>query len=435
LPAILRLLCVGAGGTALCACAGTGQSGDESWRSVWKDAPVTAQQVIEIRSVAGVRAIPRADQVSAPPVVAYGDGADSRLCGKTPEGPLHVSFDAALPDGLDPKFVLTAGGAILVEGTSRWALFSSDGAPRAAGVKAAGVLRLQPERNLCLAPNRSGTLTAFDLSDGSPKFDVALTFGAAYERRMIALANGVLRVASVERTLDPHAGIAPRQFLLEVRNLTDQRGEGLAAGEVLTEPIADLTGESRHFACALRRGQWTFAVDNAICRVDESCALTVQWNGAFEPRFLSVDEAGRMYLLARVERRMELWLVRSDGGRVYAAPISDDAGEPIAPPIVGYGHVAYVLTRSHAAAVDQTGELLWSCKPAGPVAGAGVTADDHLLIAAGGELGWIDPKGAWQTLYDFGPRSVRTPPVLTERGDVLLATDERLYALTTKPPE
>ncbi len=433
---VFGLLCVAACMASPSACAAARPAADDAWRSIWKDAPVKPQHVATIQPIADPRPLPRAEAPSPKAGVAGGDltGA-SRLPSDAPRGSMRVAVEAALPDGLDAEAIVSSGGAILVYGPARWALYSLDGTRRAAGVKAAGMCAIDAEGDIFYAPQPSGNLSAIGLADGKKRFDVALTYGAAYERRIIKVEGGVLRAVSVEKTTDPHAGIEPRDFLLEVRKLTDQRGGGLAADELVTQIVADLAGIAAHFACAMRGDELTFAADGRIGLVDGGGVLTTALTAAFEPRWLSLDEAGRIYLLAAVDRTLALWLIEPDGGRRYVAVLPADVGEPVAAPIVSLDHRAFVLTRTHVIAVDAQGRELWRHIAAGRVAGAGVTADDQLLLAAGNELGVIDQKGTHRQLHDFSPRSVTTPPIQTARGEVLVATTDRLYVLTAGPAD
>jgi hypothetical protein len=93
----------------------------------------------------------------------------------------------------------------------------------------------------------------------------------------------------------------------------------------------------------------------------------------------------------------------------------------------------YVLGKARIAAFGADGTPLFECKPKAAIAGAAVSTDGHLLLASGGEVGVFDAEGQYRTIHEFAGETVRTAAVATERGEILVATDTKLYCLDASP--
>ena len=76
--------------------------------------------------------------------------------------------------------------------------------------------------------------------------------------------------------------------------------------------------------------------------------------------------------------------------------------------------------------------MLWERYVAAPIAGATVTADNQLLVSSGNSLIVFDAMGDTNFLYFFENEYVDTPPILTERGRIIVATQRKLYCLAPR---
>ncbi|MEP6904232.1 MAG: hypothetical protein ABJA66_21110, partial [Actinomycetota bacterium] len=79
-----------------------------------------------------------------------------------------------------------------------------------------------------------------------------------------------------------------------------------------------------------------------------------------------------------------------------------------------------------------SGLCLWEYQTDNPIAGAVVTAENQLLMSDGSELGVFEANGHYRTLYKFKDESLQTPPTLTSRGELVVATDKKLYCLAIR---
>jgi hypothetical protein len=171
-------------------------------------------------------------------------------------------------------------------------------------------------------------------------------------------------------------------------------------------------------------------MEDRIYLADRRLGLEAELTGTFVPLALSVDEDGRLDVVVGDGTSRALWVVTPEGRRVtnVAAP----AGAGAIPPVVGYDHRVFVLGREEATAVSAAGKALWTGATHGAPAGAAVTANEALLVAAGAELAAFELDGARRVLYT-AEGALRTSPVMTADDEVLVATDRELLSLVRKP--
>src|ERR1035441_9532953 len=127
-------------------------------------------------------------------------------------------------------------------------------------------------------------------------------------------------------------------------------------------------------------------------------------------------------------KRSALWVVRANGGRLVRLLLDRPAGTLIAPPIVGYDHTIYLLTKEAVTAVSPMGEVLWARRAQSGFAGAVVTADHRLVLSDGPELIALDTTGQRSVMFRAADPLV-TPPLVIEGGRVLVASARNLYLL------
>jgi hypothetical protein len=152
----------------------------------------------------------------------------------------------------------------------------------------------------------------------------------------------------------------------------------------------------------------------------------------FEPLALSVDRAKRIYVVVRAEAAAALWVITPEGERVLSVPIRGGNDLGAHPPVVGYAHRVHLFVDSRIVTVGPTGAVLWEQALEGAFGGAIVTADDELVASEGSSVSAFDGTGRRRVLQRFPDGSVRTPPVLTASGSILVATERDLYCLTRR---
>jgi hypothetical protein len=152
--------------------------------------------------------------------------------------------------------------------------------------------------------------------------------------------------------------------------------------------------------------------------------------GNFEPLSLSLDEASGTYLIVRENDHLALWRLNEEGERFFSYALAPGTQTGFIPPVVGYDHRVYLLTTEHVIALGPAGETLWKRTVVGKAGGAAVTVDGHLLLTAGPQLSAYDAEGRRAILANFGEDLLSTPPGLTEKGDLLVASNRYLYCLT-----
>jgi hypothetical protein len=168
---------------------------------------------------------------------------------------------------------------------------------------------------------------------------------------------------------------------------------------------------------------------NEICLVSLDLELRGVLQADFEPLAMSLDEAGRIYLIVKDKDGMAFWLLTPQGERLMAYRFEAGAQPPLVPPAIGFDHCVYLVGDHCVIAIDNYGQLLWTHPISAEVAWLSVTADDQLLLADGTELARIDPDGARHSLYRFG-EVLHTPPLLTPDGRLIVASRRHLFLLT-----
>jgi len=171
------------------------------------------------------------------------------------------------------------------------------------------------------------------------------------------------------------------------------------------------------------------AIAGQICVADWDIHVKVALNGDFQPKSMSLDEAGRMYLVLESQGRTALWLITPEGERRYAFQYPQGMIGGATPPIVGYDHAAYLLAGQYIMAVAPDGKLDWSKVAPGAIKGAIVTAGDQLLISEGSSVAAWSRMGE-RTVVFSAPEALASAPVLTAAGDLLVASQSHLYCLT-----
>jgi hypothetical protein len=392
-----------------------------------EDVRLPAHPPVAIRDAAA-RPLPKA---VPPPAGAFdrfvNAARNSRIAYQLKGGEAHSRFQADLPPYFTPVAVLAGGGRIVVEGADSWILLGESGQLLERGPRAAGEITLDAPRGAFYVPAPTGYLESHSLSDGRRQFFVTVFFGEQFSRALVQRNGRRFLIVSVEQPAPPHSPVGAHRSVIELGEL-EEPFEFSDAGRLKTARRLDyLMRRSAWLLPALYDDTLALATDDCLYAADFSLKLQRELTGRFHPLFLSLDEAGRFYLPVRLESGSAFWVVTPDGERVVHAALP--AGfEPQSPPVVGFDHTAYLAARNRLLAIDSTG-IRWDQVVEAPVAGAAVTPDGHLIVAAGSELLVYDAAGMRRRLFLAPGDVMSTAPSVNEKGDLLVAGHRRLYCL------
>ncbi len=355
---------------------------------------------------------------------------NSRLTASLPEGPWEVRWRTELTELTEPHFVLQVNDRIVIQGEYEWQLFDMKGDLLTAERLGYSGVVLDGKNGLFYAADVNGFLAARELADGRVRFLLSAYYADQFRRVLFARRGDEFLIASVERRLDPHGAHPPRQSVLEVLRLGDPM-EATEDGVVTSggRP-SELMVQTPKVLAALHDRTLVLATAGRVYLLDWDLKVRTLLTDDFEPLAMSLDEAGRMYLIVRTPTDHALWVVTQEGERVmtyHGLPaVEHDA---YAPPVVDCDHRVYVIGGELLTAIDPDGRAAWQRRMTGVVAGAVVTAAGQLLVSEGAVLGAYDGRGEQRVLYAVPGDTLRTPPALTEQGALLVASSKYLYCL------
>lgn len=362
------------------------------------------------------------------------DQLNSRAAAQLPKGTWKMLWSADLDDQLDPRFILSDGKNLLLHGGSRWQLLDMKGATRKIGGLGDSGVVLDPKHNLFYLMDNLGYLSGWNLVDGQLSFLIGVDFGDHFFRNYIRRQAGSLIVTGVERRVE-REGLPPENSLLQIIDLGDplkvEKDFILSSFKTRVSYMR----KSRRLLASCVEDTLFCATDNAVYLADLDGHLKKAFTGTFVPLALSSDEGKRIYMIVLDQAGgRALWVVTESGEQVSESPLPNLPESEVIPPLVGYDHRIFVILEGQILALNLKGESLWHARPAGPIAGALVTADGQLLAAEGSYLMAYDRAGERRLLQAFEGDTLRTQPLLTKQGYLLVATGEKLYCLTSESP-
>jgi len=428
-----RLLGVGAVLYAT-ACAQTGAGGKRvidvlHQTTVEEPKPVAFKQsAIHAGSAA---ALPPVTQPQPGYPAAYGNSElNSRLPGRLPSGPWSVRWQAPLNAASPPNHVVEAGNRVLTEGGGFWRLFSSSGSPVAQGNYNGSHVVLDAAHSLFYFADKDNFLAAYNFDKGARVFMTALSLGGQFIRPFIARSNNRFVIVGVEM-----GGPAPARPDRSRQSLVEHIDVGAKLETDSTGLLfsIDATGrllvKSDKVAAAVHNDTIAFAVPNAVLLTSTDMKPKAALTGDFNPVTLSLDESGRIYLLADKGAGRVLMILTPEGVLCGEYALKTPREDLIAPPIIGPDHRVYLVSSAHVTALDSSAKTLWDATISSQIAGAAVTADGRLLVSAGPEVLAFDAAGHRTVVHSFAGESLATPPVVTANQDLLVASKTRLYCL------
>lgn len=353
---------------------------------------------------------------------------NSRSPGRIADSKWKVLWSSELAAGLDPKLILQAGDRILAVGSADWELLDLAGRSIGRGRCSEGDVVLDPRGGRFFLTDQIEMVRAHSMADAGASFGM-LTFGGEGFRQILLAPRGQsILAASYEYLDEPHSDYPPDSSAIEVYDL----GDPIEVDEfgVLVSSVrrAALARNASLLVAAAGDDEVVFAIEDHIYVADWDLRIKSILEGSFKPVLVSLDEAGRIYLIVEREGSLALWVVTTKGERLLDMPFRPEIRSFDSPPIVGYDHRVYLLNGAIIKAISLNKRLLWEHTAEGRIAGAVVLADDHLLISAGSELLSLDPEGEAKVHNTF-EETLSTAPVMSSDGRILVASSRNLFCL------
>jgi hypothetical protein len=235
-------------------------------------------------------------------------------------------------------------------------------------------------------------------------------------------------IAGSERPRGAHGEFEPTRSVIDLFDLgsplqVDEMGNLASA-----DPRASLILPSVTMLVAGVDERLVAAIPNGIYVMNWSLKVEAAFSTDVEPVAMSLDESGRIYLVAEKEERKRLLQLSTTGEQFWSVDLPSGI-DVFQPPVIGYDHTAYVIGRNHLVAVGPDGKVRWS-KTASAVAGAAVTSDDRLLASEENAVMLLNAAGERRRVFAISDGKLSTPPILTADSEILVASNTHLYCLS-----
>jgi hypothetical protein len=352
---------------------------------------------------------------------------NSRFPAATSAKQLQVRWKAPFTPAFKPSTVLQSGNRVLAYGGGSWRLFDLDGAKIADGRTGSSPMVLDAEHGLFYFISGNGFLTAFRFADGGEEFNLLPAAGEAWT--FIARQGKRFFDLGVELP-QPWRPVPPSHAMLQHLDLANQVQLDDIKLVTNLEAGASLLFATATVQVAMHGNDVIFALPGRVVLSSNDLQPRAGLDGDFVPRFLSLDELGRIHLLVRIGEQTALWILTPAGQRTAAVTFKPEYGTPLAPPIIGYDHRIFLL-HSGLTAFDAYGDLLWERWPKGRVVGGGITTDGQLLVTDG-DLAAYDPQGERRILFTLPGVSFITPPAMSAAGEIFVASADSVYCLAPR---
>jgi len=331
--------------------------------------------------------------------------------------------------------VLAAGATIVVQ-SSTWQSFGPQGQALATSRSGAGPMYVNGAAGIVYSLDPNGFVAAHAATTGKREFIVMPGLGdnASFvyllgrgRELLLAGASGPRGNFEQIGATPPSAPLGPVSMLELVRLPENTQS---AAGSLLTGArTSRLEVPAGRIVAARSDDIIVFAVEGAVFFVDRDLNPRAAYAVEGTPLALSLDEAGRAYLVLDTGGRRELRLITPGGDLGFATTLPSSTDRFPLPAVIGYDHRVFVASRNKLLALDPSGRELWSHDLPDKPAGLVIAPDGMLLVSEGEQLAAYDTHGKRSRLFDFPGERLATPAAVTSGGGLLLATDKALYSL------
>jgi hypothetical protein len=277
----------------------------------------------------------------------------------------------------------------------------------------------------------TGYLSAHKMNSGARTYLLLPALGDQIRRNLLARNGTRLLIAGVERALDPHGRQKPKLSVAEVWDIAEPPRVSAVGLLDSGSPIGELNFPSIQMFAAATPELIVIGTPQGLYLADWSLKVPSVLTGAFEARRFSLDETGRIYMIARVDTRLFFWVLDSQGQLLYSLGLRAAVEESATPPLVGYDHTAYILSGQRVTAISSQGAAKWSYTAPAAIQGAIVTADGRVVVTEANRIVALHANGAPEVLAELEEQLV-TAPVLTAGGELLAASSKYLYCLASK---
>lgn len=341
-----------------------------------------------------------------------------------------LRFATPLRPDTDAHSVLQHRDAILVQ-AAVWQLFGLDGKARRAGRAGPSPVVIRPDDQSFAWVNADGLLVSAPLATGRTRWSYGLRLADNATYPFIGVRGRRVVVVGGEYDTNPEA--KPKQSTrlgVEVIDLGDPveaSDEGIlrsatSPGTLVTPFRGDVYG-------AMDAERIVVAWSDHVLVAGFDLAVKQLLGGTFEPRAVSLGDAGRAYLIVRTGDGPRLWMLNAEGEQVFDARLPDDASDTRVPPIVTPDHRVFVVTDTRIVAFDPTGDRLWEFVAPRGRPRALVTAEGWLLVACDDTIGVFDDEGRSASIFQLPGEVFSTAPVLTASGEIFVATERALVCI------
>ena len=356
----------------------------------------------------------------------YGNSAaNGRLSASPRPGARKIAWTADLGAGFHATHLLATPSRIVAVSATSWVLLDASGKVLARNNYFVGDVSIDPGTSTVVARLPNGAIGAWNLDDGKPVFVLPAVFGEEMVRILIRRVDSRIIIVGCERQVDPHAVQQPNLTVAEVQEIGRKPTVNDVKFVLSAQRLRTILRDSSTAAAAFDGRTLMLATPDQVTIADDQLKVKAVLSAKFEPVALSLDEAGRAYMICRTGESTQLWAIDGDKlllSREVPAGVADLA----APPAVGYDHAIYLRSAAGIVALSVAGKPLWEFS--GATAGLAVAPDGQVIAAAGSRLLWLDAAGKAETLCECGQR-LATAPLLMQDDTLLAASADKLYAM------
>lgn len=405
------------------------------FRKVGSESPIVGDAEVEIRRASSPPAfsdtpLPTGEFAGVTRCRYINQELNSRTGNRIGSGKWFLRHEARVDANLHPAYITNHADRILIQGEGPWQLFDIQGKSIAKGYSHNSDVYLSPETGVFIYSNDTGMVAAHDLETGRLKFVVSLYFGDSFYRTFLSLNGDRLLAVSIEQEIDQDNEEKPYRSMIERRRVDQPLV--IDGDRVLrsTKGTGTLVQESLKAMSAATDGYLVTATDGRINVFRDDLTLAASLVGSLDPVGLSLGGNEIIYVVIADGDAYKLRAINFKGERLFSTLLPPKMQYQNCPPIVSYDSNIYLLAGNHLLALNKTGHGRWEYRSPYDIAGAVVTPENELLVASGPEVGIFDAAGNFRLLYKLENEVLRTPPAILPNGDVIVASDSRLYCLS-----